>query len=279
MAVSRSDRAQATLIGFIILFGFLVIIYAGFQAYVVPNQNAEVEYNHYQEVREDMTDLYTEAVSLGMSSKSGQVLVPVDLGTNYPSRLFFINPPPAAGSIGTTNRGEISVTFADGSGSTTDLCGGATTAGITYTPSYSVTEQPEIRYENGLLYVETAAGEYAMLEQQRVVNESSNTVRLYRLQGTLQTRSNVGTLPIELTGTRTYGTTTREIERVTLPSELPAATWNDRVLPDDPDITANQNGSGSVDITFTGGESYQVQCFTVGLGENPETNFANATTY
>jgi len=276
MAFVGDDRGQAIQIGFVLVLGILVISASLFQAVIVPNQNATVEFNHYQDVRSDMTDLYTEIVSLGSSSKTGQVLVPVNLGTRYPARLIFINPPPATGTIRSTGGGTMSIEVAGSSDSIADICGGATTTGIVYSPSYQESTLPQIRYENGLLYVETADGDNAMLEQRPVVNRSSRTIDLYRTTGRLGPKSEVGTLPIELTGTRTYGRVNVSVERVTLPSDLSAATWNEAVLP--AGISASSNGT-AVDLTGFGGQNYTVRCFSTGLGERPETNFEHAASY
>ena len=73
MDVSGDDRGQSVQIGFVLIFGILIVTLSIFQAGIVPNQNRTVEFNHYQEVRNDMTVLYTEVVSLGSSSRSGQV--------------------------------------------------------------------------------------------------------------------------------------------------------------------------------------------------------------
>ena len=43
------ERGQPVQIGFILLFGILVLAFAGYQGYVVPNQNSQVEFQHSQE--------------------------------------------------------------------------------------------------------------------------------------------------------------------------------------------------------------------------------------
>jgi len=266
MELTPGKRGQSTVIGFILLFGFLILLFSLFQAEVVPNQNAEIEFQHYQEARDDMTELYTEIVTLGRSSSDEQVLVPVSLGMDYPPRLLFINPPPAAGSIRSTGDGTIQLDTVSGPNAT-DVCGGDGTTGLVYSPGYHETTQPDVRYDNGLLYVETADGEYAMLERRQIVDESAKEIELHRLAGQLGTRSEVGTLPIEITGGGAPGTANSvDVNTITLPSGLPAAEWNARVLP--AAITASDAGGGRVELTGFNGQ-YTVNCYSVGLGQRP----------
>jgi|AntRauMinimDraft_4_1070384.scaffolds.fasta_scaffold00037_54 hypothetical protein len=263
MGSTPGDRGQANLVGFIILFGFLLLSYSLFQAYAIPNQNAEIEYQHYQDARSDMTDLYAEIVTLGQSSSDRQVLVPVDLGMDYPSRLLFFNPPPASGSIRSSGSGTIQINGANA----TTVCGGNETTGLVYSPGYHVTTQPDIRYDNGLLYMETAGGEYAMLEDRQLV--TNGEINLYRLSGELRAQSGTDTLPIEITGPGGSGTPATDVAvtNLTLRSDLPAAEWNESgVL--SPGLSAVDAGDDHVRIEGFSG-SYDVACHSVGLGQRP----------
>lgn len=278
MDVSGDDRGQAVQIGFILIFGILIITLSIFQGAIVPNQNRTVEFNHYQEVRNDMTVLYTEIVSLGSSTKAGQVLTPVTLGTRYPARLIFINPPPAVGTIQSTGQADISFSTGDPTDSynATSLCGGQASTGLAYSPEYQESTLPDIHYDNGQLYVNTTGGEYAMLENQVVVNESSGRVNIYRTSGRLEAKSEVGVLPIELTGTNTYGEAKNVplngSSEVVLPSNLPASEWNNTSALQG-GVSATQNSPNTVSLTGFSDQQYTVRCYTTGLGERPNTEF------
>jgi len=276
MNFSTSNRAQATLIGFILLFGILVISLSLYQAQIIPNQNAEVEFNHYQEVQDDMVNLYAEISTIGSSPKSGQIVVPVTTGTRYPQRIG-INPPPVAGTIESTDSGTM---FINGSSNgITDICGSNTTSGIRYESGYHVLQQSSITYENGILYLKDNQEDYVILEQQTLVDNSSRNINLYRLNGTFRNRGSVRSIPIELTGTKTYGEVELSVNNesgITLPSNLPASQWNSNILPSG--ITATQNGS-SVDLSGFGERSYTIKCHTVGLGQRPVTEFKYKKSY
>lgn len=258
-----ADRGQANLVGFILVFGFLLVSYSLFQAYVIPNQNAEIEYQHYQDTRSDMTDLYAEIVTLGESSSDRQLLVPVDLGMDYPSRLLFLNPPPAAGSIRSTEQGSIQI----GGANATEICGGDDTTGLVYSPGYHVSTQPDIRYDNGLLYIETANDEYAMLERRPLV--ANGEINLYRLSGELRTQSGTDTLPIELTGPGSAGSPASgvSVTNITLQSGLPASEWNESEALS-AGLSAVDAGDNRVRIEGFSG-TYDIECHPVGLGQRP----------
>ena len=52
----RDDtREVSQVIGAVFIFGILVVAFSGYQAFVIPNQNAETEFNHYGDVKDDMT--------------------------------------------------------------------------------------------------------------------------------------------------------------------------------------------------------------------------------
>lgn len=281
MDVSGDDRGQSVQIGFVLIFGILIITLSIFQGAIVPNQNRTVEFNHYQEVRNDMTVLYTEVVSLGSSSRSGQVLTPVTLGTRYPARLIFINPPPAIGTLQSSGQGEISFSTSDPYNAT-NICGGETSTGLVYSPEYQESTLPQIRYDNGLLYVETADGEYATLENRIVVNESAGRVNIYRTSGRLEAKSEVGVLPIELTGTDTYGETTVALDstsEIVLPSDLPASAWNNATALRGNVTAESVPNRDAVNLTEFSDQDYTIRCYTTGLGERPNTNFANSTNF
>lgn len=280
MDVSGDDRGQAVQIGFILIFAILIITVSIFQASIVPNQNRTVEFNHYQEVRNDMAVLYAEVVSLGASSRSGRVLTPVTLGTRYPARLIFINPPPAIGTLQSTGQGEISFSTS-APYNATNICGGQASTGLVYSPEYQESTLPRIHYENGLLYANTTDREYAMLENRVIVNETAQRVNIYRTSGRLEAKSEVGVLPIELTGTDTYGEARNvpldATSEIVLPSTLPPSEWNDGNTLQGVTATRNPNRD-AVNLTGFSDQDYTVRCYTTGVGERPNTNFANNST-
>ena len=100
------ERGQSVQVGAAILLGFVVIAITIYQVEVVASQNAEVEFNHNQEVRQDLTELRNAISNAGSQGVSESVSV--KLGTQYPPRTIFVNPPPVHGQILTQPAGNIS---------------------------------------------------------------------------------------------------------------------------------------------------------------------------
>jgi len=107
-------------VGTVILFGFLIVALGIFQIQVVPTENANVEFEHSQQVEDDFGDLRNDVLRAGSTGSTGSTQV--RLGTRYPARTFFINPPPVSGSLETEPTGPIRVlnaTVGDGDPETT----------------------------------------------------------------------------------------------------------------------------------------------------------------
>ncbi|MFC7326011.1 hypothetical protein ACFQMF_15745 [Halorubrum rutilum] len=93
-------RAVAPVIGVVILFGFLILTLSVYQVEVVPQQNAEVEFQHFEDVRNDLIELRASILQAGSIDQPQYQTV--QLGTSYPTRVFSVNPPAPAGTIRTT---------------------------------------------------------------------------------------------------------------------------------------------------------------------------------
>ena len=101
MQGGSDDRAVAVQVGAIILFAFVVIAIAGYQASVVPNQNNEIEFNHNQRVQGQIEDV--EATIGSMPAVADRRTTTVDLSTSYPARTLFVNPPTPTGRLRTSS--------------------------------------------------------------------------------------------------------------------------------------------------------------------------------
>lgn len=290
------DRGQSIQVGAILLFGILIILLATFQATVIPEQNAAIEFDHSRAAQSDMQDLRN-----GLLQASGGDAVPtrVNLGTTYPNRLFFINPPPAAGRLRTVGdeNPTMNVVLANGSGAVTvgseyenarkywASAGGAgvfNTSHIVYTPDYTQYDSPPTTvYENSLLYNRFSNGANRTLSGQQLVQ--GTTVNLVALRGNLQA-SGTGANTVDMTtisgATRTV-TVRSEIGdplNITITSALPASRWNDDdLLGAQPRATAFDGGTVTIDgetyhrvaIKLEEGETYDLRTSAVGVGAVP----------
>jgi hypothetical protein len=110
MRFSPDRRGQSVVIGTVILFGFLILALASYQAFAVPAQNGEAEFDHSQDLQSDMQDLRASLLDVRDAEQdSYHPPVRVTLGFRYESRLFAVNPPPPEGALTTQDRGPIVV--------------------------------------------------------------------------------------------------------------------------------------------------------------------------
>ncbi|ELZ43999.1 hypothetical protein C464_14220 [Halorubrum coriense DSM 10284] len=107
MRFSRDRRGQSVVVGTVILFGFLILALGIYQVQVVPTENANVEFEHSQTVEDDFSDLRNDILRASSTGSTGSTQV--RLGTRYPARTFFVNPPPVSGSLSTEATGAIRI--------------------------------------------------------------------------------------------------------------------------------------------------------------------------
>jgi len=107
MSLGGDDRGQSVVIGAVILFGFLVIAMSTYQATVVPAQNSQAEFGHEQAVRNDLVGVRDAVVTAGTTGATSPASV--KLGTRFPDRTLFVNPPPAVGRLETRPGGNVTL--------------------------------------------------------------------------------------------------------------------------------------------------------------------------
>ena len=262
MEFRRDERAQSVVIGSLLVFTILVLSFSGYQAFVVPNQNAQVEIDHSQTIRDQFAELHTNAVNAVGSDTTRSTNI--DLGPTYPTRAVALNPPPAAGKLQTRAEGDVSI---EEGGTTRNVCSDGettpTTRSLVYTPSYNEFRQPEsVGYESRVVSRQFRS---SSLFDQRLVQSGSSEISLYLLTGSVD-ENGVDTYSLELNASDEY-TTTLTDPTITVPSRFDAGTWEDEILADRSDVTATDVGD-RVELDFNGGD-YRVSCAVVGLDDDP----------
>jgi hypothetical protein len=289
MRLRDDQRGQAIQIGFILIFGVLIISFASYQAFVVPNQNSEVEFNHNQQVQGQLQDLRNAIVSSVRTTASTSVTV--DLGTTYPSRLAAANPPPPSGvlrTVGTTDSGvALSVDNAVAKDDeTADYWDGSrrsfSTGLLEYQPNYNeYRNAPRTVYDNTLLYNQFGSANVSVTGQTMV---DGNQLTFVVLNGSLSAaRSGSYSVDVQPVSTSTGVTTVTNAAgadlSVSFPSRFPPEKWNETLAseyegtPGDDDERHVTDVSGSVrpdglyDITVTfEDDSYRMRLVKVGVG-------------
>jgi len=285
------ERAQSIQIGAVLLFAVLIIAFSSYQAFAVPNQNAEVEFNHNQDVQTQIQELRNTIVSVPGATSSRSVSV--TLGTQYPSRVIARNPGPPSGTLRTDGTADsdhhVPIRNAQASGETGDYWTGTApkrfnSGTLEYSPNYNVYgEAPTTYYEHSLAYNQFRSGNITLSDQNIV---SGREITLVTLNGSLS-RTSTGTTSVDVQpvsrSSRTVSVTDDGTNNVSVSflSRLPASTWNetlseevdpspgsgddDRYIAD----VSDQPGPGpyyNITLTFERGVDYRLQMAKAGVG-------------
>ncbi|MCY4732533.1 DUF4097 domain-containing protein [Natronomonas gomsonensis] len=218
-AFADDTRAVAPLVGFILLFGLFVVAFSGYQASAVPQQNAETELQHYQDVQNDLT-VVRNAISRAGQQHQRQ-FESVRLGTAYRERVLALNPPSPAGDLRTSDKYDITIQRGDG----TQVIDPVSTRFLEYRNQYHELDIDAIRYEHSVLYLTDAGGaESAVFEEQNLV-QRDGTVTVTALQEPFSA-SSTGRATVELYPTRSAPEELPPGQlTVTLPTRLSADYW------------------------------------------------------
>ncbi|WP_435099247.1 hypothetical protein [Halorubrum sp. N11] len=260
------NRAVAPVIGVVILFGFLILALSLYQVEIVPQQNAETEFQHSGEVRNDLVEL--RAAILQAGSIDQPQYQTVQLGTAYSTRTFTINPPSPAGTIRTTDPYPITISNNSGTPEGTITI---PTRFIEYQPGYNELDRSSTWYDASVLYLDARddGGGIAVIEDQALVDNGE--VQITALQNDFR-RSGTGQVTLEL---RPAESVTSEIPEgdltVTVPTRLSDDEyWSGTDIPNNEySITDDTNDDGVYNLTLDTTTS-NLTVDTVGVQEAPE---------
>ncbi|MFO8114909.1 MAG: Ig-like domain repeat protein [Halorubrum sp.] len=275
MRFSRDRRGQSVVIGTVILFGFLILALSLYQVQVVPQQNGQTEFEHFEEVRNDLVELRAGILQAGSTDRPQYQTV--RLGASYSSRLFAINPPDPAGTIRTTESYPITIAYAS-NGTVIET---VPTRFLQYRPGYNELDQSPTWYDASVLYADARdeGGGIAVIEDQELVSEGGE-VRIVALQNEFR-RSGTGRVTLEFRPAEGVTETLPEDNlTVTVPTRLSEDDWETETdLPTDSDVydgvSDDANGDGVYNLTLNTTED-DLTVDTVGVQEAPEEPVQNA---
>lgn len=265
MRLRTDSRSQAIQIGAVLLFGILVILLATFQAFVVPDQNQEVEFKHNQEVQQQVQSTGSLITSVAGGGSGGSTTV--QLGTTYPARSIFFNPQPAAGRLQTTELGEIEIEYSGANGNepgVTEYWNGTTrtyaTNSLAYEPRYSeYGEAPDTKYEHSLVLNDFGETSLSLSEQILVGDDELTIVTL---EGEYS-ESRVDSVSLDVRALSSSANTVRldgEIE-VTLPTEE-TDLWEEQLAEFKTEVDPENN---RITVTLTADQDLRMA--RVGVGD------------
>ena len=223
----RDDtRAVTPLIGFILLFGIAVVAFASYQATTVPEQNAQTEFTHSQDVRDDLVDVRSGILQAGEGDRQFKS---VKLGTQYRDRVLAVNPSPASGILGTSQTESIDLSVG----------GAIPTRFLTYEPRYNQLDNNPIVYDTSALYLDPRerGGSPVIYEEQQLIDKNGQEIFLVALQNEYN-RQGVQRVDVPLRPDRenALNLTSQVIEQqdteqfeIEIPTRLPEEKWEEMI--------------------------------------------------
>ena len=268
-----NNHAVSEVLGAILLFGIIIVALGGYQAFIVPQQNAEIESNHDAQVSNEFAQIQP-AISNAVGSSRART-TSVTLGTRYPVRAAALNPPTVSGQLGTGVSGDLRVNH----DSRIDACAltddRPNTTSIRYNANYKELDNTgPFVYENGVTYRETDGGILQRTDQQLI---DGSTIRLYPLVAEQFSTGSSSSEQLRFipgeTGVRTVDVGKDEKLDITFPSRLDKDEWK-KILGDADNFDSVDDSAPDDTVTVTVSPSeettYTVRCTPVGVGSAPE---------
>lgn len=256
----RDDtRAVAPLIGFILLFGFLILGLSLYQVAVVPNDNRETEFLHNQQVQNDFLDLRDVTHNSGLDQISRSLSI--SLGTQYTSRIITINPPPPAGTVSTVDPG--SAITVQNSNTEWDF----STQYIQYEPQYREYQDPPITsIEHTLVYNRfESASTNQTRSGQRILEPDRLVIPI--VEGDVSTTRS-DSISLRVTHRERETIEMSDNVTVTLPTQVPEL-WEQELTSDGVDNLSITTTATTVEIEA---DVSEIVLYRIELGEgSPET--------
>lgn len=280
------DRGQAIQIGAVLLFAFLIIAAAFVQAVVVPQHNKEIEFNSYQQTSADMIDLRNAL--LAAAGRGAQVGTNVRTGAQYPARVFFVNPGQPAGQVrnGTARNVTVQNAVAVNAPDTDDYWDGTdrnfSTRDAVFSPAYNRLDVPPVVVTGQLAFRRIEGGGVPITEQTLVRNRRISLVTVTGDFGGGGLSTALTAEPVSVS-TRTVQVRNASGASLvlTVPTSLPASTWETEVLDGATTVVdVRENATReAVDIELEDGV-YELTLARVVLREESEsTTFGDATAH
>lgn len=288
MPRGTDERAVSELVGAVLLFAFLFLFIALWQVQVVPQQNAEVEFNHNQHVQGDLLEARNAIV--GAPGSDEVPSVSIDMAPDYQPRTIFFNPArPQAGlrTAGTSNGGVV-VSIDNATVMESEIADFWTgsertysTGLIQYEPQYNeYRNAPTTIYENTLLVNRYGSGVNLTIAEQSMIQ--GDTITIIAIDGNLsRTQAEPYSLDFESLSVsdRTIAVTNETGQNLTVsfPTRLNASRWNESFaetgeLVSQGGHVVDVRASGTVDsfnlvtVELERGTSYTLRMAKVGVG-------------
>ena len=261
------QRAVSAVIGFILVFGLLMLTLTVYQAAIVPQQNAQTEFQHFEEVRDELIQLRNSISTAGQTDVSQ--FPSVTLGTNYRTRTLTINPPAPAGTLQTSDAYNITI-----SNGTEEFDTNITTRFLEYQPGYNEIIVGPTRFEHSVLYLDERerGNGISIIEDQNIVKDG--TVRITALQNQFQ-KTSTGRVTLELypqdeLNESDFPDPNGAELTVTVPTRLNESNYWDEALADSGDIYQGVDSGSNINKLNLSVNEADLEVNTVGIRGEPD---------
>ena len=275
--LSEDERGVSPVVGFVLMFALVMLIFTLYQADVVPAQNAEVEFEHSQRVGADMNQL-NDAIQEASTSGLPQSAT-VATGLQYPSRALAINPGNPSGSLGTSSAQQVELSGLSGSSGywSSSSRDSFETLLVSYQSNYNQMQQEtEYTIENGLLVkdytpADSTSDDFALGSDGTMISENGNQINLVLVGGEYQESaitSSVTATPVS-TSTEYHQLESSGSGTIKVPTSLSEDVWQNEIV---------DGAAGIQSVTVSGGvaalnlknQEYELRLTKVTLGASSE---------
>ena len=188
----QDERGVSVVIGAILMLLVVAAIWGTIQAYLVPNWNKDVEYEHLNIVNDDMMTFKSdvEDVALSGEPKSGNI----HMGVRYPKRMFLANPGTGVAGSLTSQNVSVNIVYTIDSPGNPTVNQTYNSNRINYEVQGTV-DSPRLVYEHGVIIRDYGNASATTDEQALIVGDE---IYLPVLTGNLTASSSMETQAIAI---------------------------------------------------------------------------------
>jgi hypothetical protein len=281
---SGENRGVSTVIGFILIFSFLVISFSVYQGVIIPDQNRQAEFQHNERTQGQLLNLQDAVRRTGTTGVSQSVSIQV--GVDYPDRTLGVNFATAGGRVSTVEpnpNGPNNITFGNVRAvqpevrdywNSSESTLAFPTKDIVYRPSYTrYPNAPETVLSNTAAFNQFDGANLSIADQILI---RDNRITIVAINGSLEKGKSgegasvsVDTEPLSVaTNSITIENDESGNPNITLPTTVAnESAWNDSSLESEDRIENIGVTDGSLTITLKNG-TYSLRMAKVGVGSD-----------
>jgi FlaG/FlaF family flagellin (archaellin) len=268
---SDDERGVSPVVGFVLMFALVMIVFTLYQSSVVPAQNEEVEFKHSQTVEGEMSELNDAIQQAGTSGVPQSATIAT--GVQYPDRALAINPGSPVGSLSTSAKKNVEITgLSDGSGYwSSDSRDPFETRLVSYQSNYNLFQQEtEFTLENGMIGKNFENGNSLVKSDGALISNNGKQINLVLVGGEYQKHAITSSVTATPVSTSTeYHQLESNGGTIKVPTSLSQEIWQNEIV---------DGAAGIQSVTVSGGvatlnlkdRKYKLRLTKVSLGTSSE---------